>query len=146
MKKYVYIGLGGFLGSISRYLLKAIPIWDYNHLFPLNTLIINVSGSLLLAFIYTAASDLLRLDEDLRLGVGTGFIGAYTTFSTLCKETIGLFSAGRYFFALSYAVISAALGLGAAYLGALLAERAGFARYGENEDSEPDIETESEVE
>ncbi len=134
------------MGAISRYLLKALPLWDYNHLFPLNTLIINVSGSLLLAFVYTAAFDFLKLDEDVRLGVGTGFIGAYTTFSTMCRETFVLFSGGRYFYAVSYAVVSAALGLGAAFLGAFLAEKAAMAPDEEQGGDGTEIETESEVE
>ncbi len=117
MRKYVFIGCGGFTGAILRYLGEKAEIRHYFQDFPLNTLIINLSGAFLLALILTAAYEILKMDEDIRLGIATGFLGAFTTFSTLCKETIGLMRGGDYFLAIIYVTASAVLGLGAVCLG-----------------------------
>lgn len=121
MKKYIYIGIGGFLGAIIRFLIKNIHIYHYKELIPLNTLIINVTGSFILALLLTVAYEVLEMDESLRLGVAAGFLGAYTTFSTLCKEAAELFTNGYYFSAISYVTISTVLGLAGIYFGVVLA-------------------------
>lgn len=121
MRKYLYIGIGGFLGAISRYLIKNVPIYHYHENIPLNTLIINVTGSFIIALILTVAFEVWEFDPDIRLGIATGFLGAYTTFSTLCKETVGLMTQGFYFSALSYMTVSAMLGLAAVFLGVVFA-------------------------
>ena len=121
MRKYVSIGCGGFLGAISRYLIKNISIYHYHENVPLNTLIINVIGAFLMALILTVALEIWAFDPDIRLGITTGFLGAFTTFSTLCKETVGLLQNGDYFSAISYLTVSTMLGLGAAYMGIVVA-------------------------
>ncbi|MDP4092522.1 MAG: fluoride efflux transporter CrcB [Bacillota bacterium] len=120
MKKYFYISIGGALGAICRFLLEGVHIYSYTGNIPLNTLIINVSGSFILALILTLALEIWNFDANIRLGISTGFLGAYTTFSTLCKETVKLLSNGDDFSAVSYITISAVLGLAAAYLGVVL--------------------------
>ncbi len=121
MRKYVYIGIGGFLGAILRFLTKNIPIYSYHENVPLNTLFINVTGCFLLAFILTVAFEIWKFGAEIRLGIGTGFLGAYTTFSTLCRETSELLFRGYYFSAISYITISVFLGLAAVYFGVVLA-------------------------
>ena len=121
MKKYVYISIGGALGAALRLYIKNIHIWNYHENIPLNTLLINVSGSFILALFLTFALEVMEVDADIRLGVSTGFIGAFTTFSTLCKETVLLIYAGDYFSAISYVTVSTMLGLSAAYFGIVLA-------------------------
>lgn len=121
MRKYIFIGVGGFLGAILRFWIKTIPLQNYKELIPINTLFINVMGSFLLALITTAALEVLKMDVDMRLGICTGFLGAYTTFSTLCKEASELINKGYYFSSLSYIVNSVTLGLVAAFLGIVIA-------------------------
>lgn len=120
MKKYIYIGLGGFLGAISRYIIKGVTIYHYKEHVPLNTLIINITGSFVLALLLSIALEILEFDADLRLGIATGFLGAYTTFSTLCKETVNLMMEGNYYSAISYITVSTMIGLAAAYFGIVL--------------------------
>jgi fluoride exporter len=120
MRKYIFISMGGFIGAILRYVVRSVPIDHYNGNFPFNTLIINVTGSFVLALVLTAAYSALKFNADVRLGIATGLIGAYTTFSTLCKETVSLLSKGDYFSAISYTAVSALLGIGAVYLGTVL--------------------------
>ena len=121
MRKYIFIGAGGFLGAILRFWIKSIPIHNYKELIPLNTLFINVTGSFILALITTTAIEILKMDEDIRLGICTGFLGAYTTFSTLCKESSVLINKGYYFSSLSYITNSVVLGLMASYFGVIIA-------------------------
>lgn len=126
MKKYIYIGIGGFLGALSRYLFKLIPISAFHEYMPLSTLIINLSGSFLIALILTFALEVRDIQPDVRLGITSGFLGAFTTFSTLCKETVGLLQNGNYFSAISYITLSITLGLGLAYLGIVIAREIGI--------------------
>jgi fluoride exporter len=121
MKKYIFIGIGGFLGAISRYFIMNVHLYNYQEGIPLNTLIINVIGSFMIALILTVALEIWEIDEALRLGIATGFIGAFTTFSTLCKETVNLIASGYYYSAISYMTMSAVLGLSAVYFGVVVA-------------------------
>lgn len=121
MRKYVYIGIGGILGAILRYYIKNIQIYHYKEVIPLNTLLINISGSFVLALILTIAFEVWEFDSNIRLGIAAGFTGAYTTFSTMCKETVTLINNGYYFSAVSYITVSTILGLGAVYFGIVVA-------------------------
>lgn len=117
MKNYLYIGIFGFLGAVLRYYIKNIHIYHYKEVVPINTILINMTGSFLLAVTLTVAFEVLKFKEEIRLGIATGFLGAYTTFSTLCKDTYTLINKGFYFSALNYLTVSAVLGLFGAYFG-----------------------------
>lgn len=121
MRKYIFISIGGILGAISRYLIKGIHIYHYHENVPINTLLINITGSFIMALVLTIAFEVWEFDTDIRLGIATGFLGAYTTFSTLCKETVGLLHEGDYFSAISYITVSTMIGIAAAYFGIVLA-------------------------
>lgn len=121
MKKCLYIGIFGFLGAMLRYYIKSIHIYHYKEVVPINTIIINVTGSFLMALILTVAFEVWEIKDEIRLGITTGFLGAYTTFSTMCKDTITLAKSGYYFSALNYVTVSTLLGLCAAYFGIILA-------------------------
>ncbi|MHC6180098.1 fluoride efflux transporter FluC [Clostridium sp. JNZ X4-2] len=117
MRKFIFIGIGGFLGAITRSFIKNIHIFNQTTIIPLDTLFINVTGSFILAFVLTVAVKKLKIDENIQLGISAGFVGAYTTFSTLCKETVNLITGKYYYAAASYMIMSAILGLAAVYLG-----------------------------
>lgn len=123
MKKYLYIGTGGILGAILRFVLEGIPVYHDGNQFPFNTLTINVTGSFALALLLTVAFEVREVDADIRLGIGTGFLGAYTTFSTLCREAVELMRQEMYFPAAVYIILSIVLGLIAVYSGAVLARK-----------------------
>ncbi len=125
LRKYIFLGCGGFAGAILRYSIEQIRIQNYHENIPLNTLFINVSGTFLMAFILTIAFEVWEIHADIRLGITTGFLGAYTTFSTLCKEAVSLMRNGDYFSAISYITVSVMLGLGASYFGIVLARKIG---------------------
>jgi fluoride exporter len=124
MRKYILIGAGGFLGAILRYFLKGVHIYHYHENMPLNTFLINVAGSFILALVLTVAFEVWEFDANIRLGIATGFLGAFTTFSTLCRETVELIHQGAYFSAVTYVAVSAMIGLAAVYFGVVLAREA----------------------
>lgn len=133
MRKYIFIGCGSFLGAVLRYIVRGMELRSFLGRIPVNTLIVNLSGAFLLALLLTAAMEVWTVDSDLRLGLTTGFLGAYTTFSTLCKETAGLINGGNYGSAAAYLALSAALGLGFAYLGFLTARKLAQSLFGKRE-------------
>ena len=121
MRKYIFIAIGGALGAILRYMIKNVHIYHYKEVVPINTLFINITGSFMLALILTVAFEVWQLDADIRLGIATGFLGAYTTFSTMCKETVSLMEQGYYYSSISYICFSTMLGLATVYFGVILA-------------------------
>ena len=118
---YLAVAIGGFLGACVRYAIQEwMGTWGG---FPAATLIINSVGSFLLAWFYTITLERLPVHPHLRVGLGTGFIGAFTTFSTLNLELWTLWSAAEYKLALLYLCTTYGLGLLAAGSGYLLAVR-----------------------
>lgn len=106
MKKYIYVGFFGFLGAILRFTIKNIKFKDYTGQIPINTLIINVTGSFFLALILTLTLEVYEVREEVKLGLTTGLLGTYTTFSSLCKEEVNLILKGNYYSAFIYIVMS----------------------------------------
>ncbi len=124
MRKYIYISLGGIAGAVLRYLIRSLPVNHYAGNIPWNTLVINLTGCFLLAFVLSAVRDVLRINADLKLGITAGFAGAYTTFSTLCKETVNLIAKGHYISAGLYIILSVLLGIACVYCGVKCSEKA----------------------
>lgn len=122
MKKYIYIGSFGFFGALLRFIIKNINISVYSGNIPINTLIINISGCFLLALVSNIILDALEANIELKLAITTGFIGTYTTFSSLCKEMVNLISAGKYYSTVIYIAVSLILGFLAVILGSFVAK------------------------
>jgi len=118
IKLYAAVGVGGALGALLREAVEQlIPVTLG---FPFATLFINWSGSLLLAWFYTISIRKWRLPVWLRTGVGTGIVGAYTTFSTFSVETDKLLGSGRVGEAILYVALSLFGGFALALLGVRL--------------------------
>ncbi|MHB9094526.1 MAG: fluoride efflux transporter FluC, partial [Eubacteriales bacterium] len=87
---YLAVAIAGFLGAITRAALgKAIKALVVT-VFPLGTFIINLTGCFILSFFLTLTLERLEINPKLRLAIGTGFLGAYTTFSTFAVDSINL--------------------------------------------------------
>lgn len=121
MSPFLLIGLGGVLGANARYLISTWAADRFGTAFPYGTFVINVSGSVLIGFVLTIVVDRLSNDPAPRLFVATGFLGAYTTFSTLSYEAVQLVAAGAVLPALAYVLGSLLLGIAAAVAGILAA-------------------------
>jgi fluoride exporter len=116
---FLVVAAGGFVGAPSRYLLDRAVTRRVNSDLPWGTFVINITGSFLLGFLtgLTLSHHLSDLEKAL---VGTGFCGAYTTFSTFTFETIRLVQDGRYLEAAGYVSVSVVVGLAAATAGLAL--------------------------
>ncbi|WP_276372968.1 fluoride efflux transporter CrcB [Chryseolinea sp. H1M3-3] len=84
------IGLGGFVGSVFRYVTVRLVDDKLNALFPYGTLTVNIIGSFLLGIIYMLAIRKTGLTENGRLFLGVGFCGGFTTFSAFTLENFNL--------------------------------------------------------
>ncbi len=116
----VGIAAAGALGAASRYLVDGFVQDHVEGVFPWGTWVVNVSGSLVLGFL-TGLGLFHGLGATPRALIGTGFIGAYTTFSTFTFETVRLFEDGSRYESLLNAAASLTAGLGAAAGGLVLA-------------------------
>lgn len=130
MSKYIAVGLAGAVGALSRHLLglwlSALVPAD----FPLATLLINLTGSMLLGFVAGFGVERGHLPEPWRLPITVGLIGSYTTFSTWSVDTVLLLEAGRWLAATLNVGASLVLGLAAVWAGYELAHRSPAPRPG----------------
>lgn len=96
MQTVLLISLGAIVGANLRYFLAQYIASLAPGGFPYGTLVINVTGSLLLGFFLVLTTDKLIVDPRWRLIVAVGFCGGYTTYSSFAYETFGLFEQGRW--------------------------------------------------
>lgn len=98
----IYVGLGGAIGAMMRYLISLIP-WKGS--FPILTLVTNLTGAFLIGFIVGMAEK-KKLSSPVVLFLKTGFCGGFTTFSTFSLESYGLLEKGNYAMAVCYMILS----------------------------------------
>ena len=96
MKDFLVISGGAILGANSRYLISRLTAKALGPVFPYGTLIINVTGSMIVGFFMVWASERVLLDPRWRLLVVVGFCGAFTTFSSYAFETMAYFEHGQW--------------------------------------------------
>jgi CrcB protein len=104
------VGIGGFLGAISRYLIS--EKFNRKKTIPKGTLLVNLLGSFLIGIVFG-----MELPRTWTLILASGFAGALTTFSTLNKEIILLWKMERKSFAIGYIVITFTVGILLAWVG-----------------------------
>lgn len=114
------IGLGGFAGAISRYLVDGLVSDRTGGAFPWGTLAVNAAGSFVLGLLFAMTTERALLPADIRGPVMIGFIGAYTTFSTYMLESWGLIESGSYGLAIANLGGSMLVGLTAVALGLII--------------------------
>jgi CrcB protein len=120
--KYLLVMLGGAFGSLARYVAGTAISSRYATLFPLGTMVINVTGSFLIGLLMTLLSERLP-HPHWRLLLVVGFLGGYTTFSSFEWEAFSSVRGGGPWIGLVNVVGSVALGYAAVWLGATLATR-----------------------
>jgi len=119
MKFILIVGAGGFVGSITRYLLADAVQANVLTSFPFGTMTVNIIGCFIIGVTY-ALSDLTNLAPELRILIATGFCGGFTTFSSFSYETFALLQDEQLLYSGLYAAGSLFLGLMAAFAGVLL--------------------------
>lgn len=110
------VGLGGFAGSVCRYLVGLLPV-GANEGFPYKTLAINVVGAFFLGLICAWAAKNSNLSPRMVLMLRVGVCGGFTTFSTFAFEALELLRGGRPAAAAAYVLASMALGVLAVFAG-----------------------------
>src|SRR5512137_1969151 len=119
--KTLWIGAGAFLGANLRYFLQTWTTNRWGLVFPYGTLIINVSGSLILGFFITLVTQRVVVSPEWRAFVAVGLLGGFTTFSSFSVETLNMMQTDRWLLAALYITGNVGLGVLSAYLGVILA-------------------------
>jgi CrcB protein len=115
------VSAGGLLGANARFLVGQWAVERWGIGFPVGTLLVNVIGSFVLGFYLTLTTERFIGRRATRLFVATGFLGAFTTFSTFSYEIVALIRDGSAMTALVYVVASLVLGLVGTVAGILCA-------------------------
>lgn len=116
MDKFLWVGLGGAIGSIYRYTLSLLPIKSS---FPVLTLITNLLGAFIIGVV-VGLFEKQYLSSQIHLFLKTGVCGGFTTFSTFSLETLTLLENGMIFMAIVYVFISIAGCIVGVYLGKMI--------------------------
>lgn len=114
MAAVLWVGAGGFLGAVGRYLLGLVP---FEGDFPLMTFLVNFAGAVAIGAITEVAGATSALSAEAALFLKTGVCGGFTTFSTFCNENIALLRGDNAFVALLYIASSMFCGLLAVMFG-----------------------------
>lgn len=112
----LFVGIGGFIGSVLRYLIGLVPIKDSGG-FPVKTFMINLLGAFLIGVVVSVAARNKNIDPKIVLMLKIGVCGGFTTFSTFAYEMSGLLNGHHIFIGIVYATLSIILGVIAVYLG-----------------------------
>jgi CrcB protein len=121
VRAVIAIALAGSLGALARYGLEGFVSRRAKGAFPWGTFVVNISGAFVLGLVFTLATEKWGLAPWLRSAITIGFLGAYTTFSTLSFETYRLAADRAYGLAAANMLGSCAAGLVAVYVGVVLA-------------------------
>jgi CrcB protein len=118
MEKYLFIGLGGFLGSIARFGIASFVQNRSESLFPYGTMVVNVAGCFVIGLLMTIFQERTDVSQNLRLFLIIGVLGGFTTFSSFSYDTFALMKSGNF--------LSAGLNAGGSLFACLIATWGGF--------------------
>ena len=122
MMKWIYLLIGGLIGTASRYGLAGVVSQKAVSVFPWGTLAVNVTGCFVIGFLDVIFEKKFLLSPNYRILLMTGFCGAFTTFSTLMLETSNLLKENEFLYAFGNVFISFGIGFAVFKLGAVIAE------------------------
>ncbi len=120
MKLLLFVGLGGFLGAISRYEITLACNKYINSIIPIGTLLVNILGGLLIGFVMQLGEDTNYIPSDVKVFLTTGFMGGLTTFSTFSYESVVLFNQEKYSSAIINILSNGTLSILAVFIGMYL--------------------------
>ncbi|HEY1879063.1 MAG TPA: fluoride efflux transporter CrcB [Caulobacteraceae bacterium] len=124
MSTYLWIALGGALGSVARYGGSSLVAGLFGQTFPFGTLVVNITGSFVIGLFatLTGPDGRMMVSGDFRQFVAIGLCGGYTTFSSFSYQTLTLAQDGQYLRAGLNVIASVALCLVAVWLGFVAAQ------------------------
>ncbi|WP_421918185.1 fluoride efflux transporter CrcB [Marinifilum sp.] len=111
------IGMGGFLGSVSRYLIGQGLHRIFDTIFPIGTMTVNIVGSFIIGVVYSLAERDNLISPEMRMFLAVGFCGGFTTFSSFAFDKLNLLKDSGFLYLSVYVGGSVFLGLLAVYLG-----------------------------
>lgn len=120
LKPILITGLGGFIGTVLRFLVSRLVQASSTSLFPWSTFLVNTAGCLLIGIIYGISEKGNLMSPNVRLFLTVGICGGFTTFSTFANDALMLIQDREWFRVTLYATLSFFLGLVAVYLGKLI--------------------------
>lgn len=120
-KDFLVISLGAIVGANARYLISRFTAKAFGPVFPYGTLLINVSGSLIVGFFVIWTTERVLADPRWRLLIVVGFCGSFTTFSSFAFETMAYFEQGQWMLMLTNVLTNNLLCLAGALAGMALA-------------------------
>lgn len=118
-RNLLFIGIGGFIGGVCRYLLQQYVQNNYPSSIPLGTLIVNIIGCFVIGLVYALSEKGNLLSPEMRLFIATGVCGGFTTFSSFAYENVRMVIDGQFLYALLYVSLSVIIGFGAVHAGIL---------------------------
>ena len=116
----LFIGAGGFLGAIARYLVDVWFVRTFGAAFPWGTIVVNATGSFVLGLLFALLVERSLVSADVRVPILVGFVGAYTTFSTYILDSWLLVEQGNWPLATVNLLGSIVIGLMALFAGMTL--------------------------
>ncbi len=121
MEKLGLIGIGGFAGSVFRYLMQGLIHKWTGPGFPYGTFVVNILGCFFIGLIMTLSEERFLISQNLRIFLTVGLLGGFTTFSSFSYESYSLFQQGEYLYVAFNTWGSIIFGLLATWCGAVLA-------------------------
>ncbi|EHJ47129.1 Camphor resistance CrcB protein [Solidesulfovibrio carbinoliphilus subsp. oakridgensis] len=119
-EKIGLIALAGSAGTLARYWLSGLVYDVFGRDFPWGTAVVNILGCFLFGLVFELGEDRMLLRTEARAVILTGFMGAFTTFSTFIFESAGFLEDGRYLPALANVAFQTVLGFAALFAGLML--------------------------
>ena len=120
MMNIVFVGLGGFIGASTRYLISLYASKIFTSKIPIGTLSVNILGSLIIGIVMELTLKTSLISPHMKLFLTTGFLGGLTTFSTFSYETMELIEKGELLLAIFNIALNLLLSLGGAILGRVI--------------------------
>ena len=120
VKTLLVVGIGGFIGTVARFVVARYFQYNVLSVFPWSTFIVNIVGSLLIGLIYGISEKGDFLSSDIRLFLTVGICGGFTTFSTFSNDSFMLVQEQEWFRFALYTSLSVFLGLVAVYVGRMM--------------------------
>lgn len=120
VKSLLIVGIGGFIGTVVRFVITRYFQYNGSSVFPWSTFIVNIAGCLLIGLIYGITEKGEFLSSDVRLFFTVGICGGFTTFSTFSNDSFLLVQEQEWFRLALYTSLSVFLGLMAVYLGRMM--------------------------
>lgn len=116
MLNLFFIGIGGAIGAVLRYIVSGLDYKFSNGVFPISTLVINLAGSFIIGFLW-GLFEVFVVSPTLRMFIFIGILGGFTTFSTFALENFNLIRDGEMSIAITNIVLSNLLGIALVFIG-----------------------------